>query len=426
VSRDLLVELTRRTIAHARAGTVPLADGVMRVPAANYHEPGRWRAEMDLVFRRLPLVVAMSAELSESGDYTAMEVAGVPIIVVRSAGGEARAFVNQCSHRGAQVAAEGSGRARRFTCPYHAWSYDTDGALLGVLDGDDFGPLDRSCHGLTPLPTAERAGLVFASLTPTLSGPEPCPGADVGPVPASGLDIDTFLCGYGDVLDHLGLARCTHVGSQRVDGPGWKVAYDGYLDLYHLPILHRNSFGPDVSNQAIYDAWGPHQRVSSPDASLADLAAGDEAEWSDNLLTAGIWTIFPHTSIASFRVKAPEQGGGRLYMVSTLNPGDTPGSSVTVQHFLAAFEVPSSAEGALAEAIAAQQRFLLGVVRDEDYATGLGIQRALGTGAKPHVLFGRNEAGGQRFHRWVDHVLAADDNRALVELFARAPVEFQP
>jgi hypothetical protein len=53
---------------------------------------------------------------------------------------------------------------------------------------------------------------------------------------------------------------------------------------------------------------------------------------------------------------------------------------------------------------------LLGyVVREEDYATGLRQQRALATGARPHVLFGRNEGGGQRFHRWLEHLLALDD-----------------
>jgi hypothetical protein len=54
-------------------------------------------------------------------------------------------------------------------------------------------------------------------------------------------------------------------------------------------------------------------------------------------------------------------------------------------------------------------RFLEHVVRDEDYFTGLRIQRALETGALRDVLFGRNEGGGQRFHRFVDAVLCSED-----------------
>ena len=67
-----------------------------------------------------------------------------------------------------------------------------------------------------------------------------------------------------DTARYLDLANCTYVGKQSVGGPNWKLAYDGYLDFYHLPILHKDTFGTAISNKAVYDAWGPHQRVSSP------------------------------------------------------------------------------------------------------------------------------------------------------------------
>lgn len=110
-----------------------------------------------------------------------------------------------------------------------------------------------------------------------------------------------------------------------------------------------------------------------------------------------------------------------MVMLSTLSPGSDPGSSVTVQTFLADFEVTDE----LRPLVDAQQRFLLDVVRDEDYATGLALQQALATGARDHVLFGRNEAGGQRFHGWVDRIVAAESANDLAELFATAEVVFQ-
>lgn len=403
-SRQTLVELARRTIDHARAGTVPLAGSIGRVPAANYHDADRWRAEMDAVFRRLPLVLGFSCELTGAGAYKAIEVAGVPVLLTRSGDGAVKGFVNMCSHRGAIVVEEGTGTARRFTCPYHAWSYDVDGHLVGVLDRADFGDLDPTCHGLTALPVAERAGIVFGSLDPEAT-----------------LDVDTFLCGYDAMLAHHGFEDCTFVGAQRVEGPNWKLAYDGYLDFYHLPILHKNTFGPDYNNKAIYDAWGPHQRVTSPDERMLALEGKPEEEWPDDVVTAGVWTIFPHASIAGFKVAAPDGAGGRMYMVSTLYPGPDPDSSVTIQNFLAAFE-PSQA---VRPVIEAQQQFLLGVVRDEDYYTGNRIQRTVKTGAKAEVLFGRNEAGGQRFHGWVDRLIAAGSDDELADLFARAEVVFQ-
>ena len=405
MSRETLVELTRRTLGHARAATVPLAGDIGRVPAANYYDPDRWKLEMARVFKRTPLALGFTCELPEPRSYKALEVAGVPVLLSRGADGQMRSFVNVCSHRGSIVVPEGTGTARRFTCPYHAWSYDSEGRLVGILDRDEFGDLDPDCHGLTPLPVAERAGIVFGALTP---------GAP--------FDIDAYLCGYGEMLAHHEFASCAYVGSQAVDGPNWKVAYDGYLDFYHLPILHRESFGPGYANKAIYDAWGPHQRVTSPDRRFLALDDLPEDDWPADLLTDGVWTIFPHASIAGFDVSADGvPGGGRMYMISTLFPGDTPDTSRTVQHFLATFELSEQLEGL----IEAQKAFLLHVVRDEDYYNGNRIQRAVKTGAKTEFFFGRNEAGGQRFHGWVDRLVAAETDDDFAQLFAGAEVSFQ-
>ncbi|MEM9133834.1 MAG: aromatic ring-hydroxylating dioxygenase subunit alpha [Actinomycetota bacterium] len=409
---ETLRMMTRRTLAYARTGTVPLAGDVAEVPAEHYHDPARWRLEMDRVFRRMPLVLGFSAELRDRNRYKAMDVAGVPVLLIRGADGELRSFVNSCSHRGAVVMEEGSGKARRFTCPYHAWSYNGQGELVGIFDRAEFGPIDPACHGLTPLGVAERAGIVFGGIDPS---PDAVADFDA--------TVDAALCGYDEVLATLGLDGCYYLNSQSVTGPNWKVAYDGYLDFYHLPILHKNTFGPDYNNKAIYDAWGPHQRVSAPDERILVLDDKPEDSWSVEAMTSGIWTVFPHVSIARFKVTEGDgSGGGQMFMVSTLYPGEDPGSSITHQHFLAAFEpLPS-----ILPQIEAQQAFLMGVVRDEDYATGIGLQRALATGAKQSVLFGRNEGGGQRFHGWVDRLVAAETEEDLRRVLAGAEVALQP
>ncbi len=382
MSREQLVSIARRGIAHAQAGTQDQVDSIVEVPVTNYFDPDRWRLEMDRIFKRLPLVLGVSSELRAPGAYHALEVAGVPVLISRGDDGEIRAFVNMCSHRGAMVVAEGVGTARRHACPYHAWTYDSNGALVGVLDAADFGEIDRDCLGLTRLPAAERAGLIWVTLST-----EPA------------IDIDTFLCGYDEMLEHLGFEQCHVVGRQFLEGPNWKVAYDGYLDFYHLPILHRESFGPDMGSRAMYDAWGPHQRVTSPDRHLDLLIGRDEADWVDEELIGGVWTIFPHVSIAAF------ESLGKVYMVSQLFPGDTPDTSITMQTFLHTHEPDEAQTEAMVERMAFNYR----VVNDEDYYTGKRIQKALKTGAKKVNMFGRNEGGGQRFHAFVDEVIATDD-----------------
>ena len=319
-----------------------------------------------------------------------MIVADVPILLTRGSDGAVRAFLNVCRHRGAVVVEEGLGDATRFTCPYHAWSYDNEGSLVGIYNQKDFGEIDKDCHGLTPLPVFERAGLIWGALTPKCS-----------------IDFDRFLSGYDEVLESLGLADAHLVGRQVVEGPGWKVAYDGYLDFYHLPILHRNSFGPNMPSDALYDDYGPHQRVSMPNPGLLEFESQPEEDWPLAPLIGGVWTVFPHISIADFDAE------GKLFMVSQLFPGDTPDESKTIQNFLAVDERSPESMKAVEE----QMTFLLDVVRDEDYATGNRIQRTLKTGSAQEVLFGRNELGGQRFHRWVDAILETDD-ADLDQLFA--------
>jgi hypothetical protein len=146
-------------------------------------------------------------------------------------------------------------------------------------------------------------------------------------------------------------------------------------------------------NKAIYNAWGPHQRVTTPDATLLDYKDLPDDEWDLDQICGGVWTIFPHISIA---------GGNNGGQIAQLFPGKTPDTSITILNYYTAYE-PDEEQRA-----AADQRadFVAAVVRDEDYATGIELQRALAAGGKTEVLFGRNEGGGQHFHRTVDERLA--------------------
>ena len=129
MSKEQLIEITRDNLEHAAAGTIRQAEAIAQVPVANYIDRARWQRECDSVFRRLPLVLATTCELPEPGDYKALSVMDLPVLITRDQDGTMRAFENSCAHRGSQVVAEGRGNAKRFVCPYHAWSYDSTGAL---------------------------------------------------------------------------------------------------------------------------------------------------------------------------------------------------------------------------------------------------------------------------------------------------------
>ena len=246
--RNELLQAARETLAHARQGTNRPAPGVMEIDAALYTDPERFDLEKRLIFRRLPVVLAASCELREIGQYKTMEVAGVPVLLVRGADGVARALLNVCTHRGA-IVAEGCGTAARFTCPYHAWVFDRQGALVGVASRREFGEVDVAARGLREFPVLEKAGLIWAVLDPE-----------------SQLDIRTFLAGFDDLLEGFGLETWHHVNNRTLKGANWKLAFDAHLEFYHLPVLHRRSFGP-ISDKALFHFTGPHQRLTRPERS---------------------------------------------------------------------------------------------------------------------------------------------------------------
>ena len=149
--------------------------------------------------------------------------------------------------------------------------------------------------------------------------------------------MDSFLSGYDEMLAHFKFEDWYIFDTRTLKGPNWKVAYDGYLDLYHLPVLHSETFGTEISNKAMFYAWGPHQRVISPSRlSSQDDFDGEGIDYSElpikevptAVLMTGVWTIFPHVSIASFN------GGGRSVLLSQLLPGASPEESYTVQYYL--------------------------------------------------------------------------------------------
>ena len=92
----------------------------MTIPAASYTDPDQWRAEIDVIFKRVPLMLALSCEMPKSGDYKAMEAVSLPIQIARGKTGTARAYLNVCAHRWSPVAAEVMAIAHALRAPFMA------------------------------------------------------------------------------------------------------------------------------------------------------------------------------------------------------------------------------------------------------------------------------------------------------------------
>ena len=381
-------DVARRLLANVDASTSDQADAQMKIPVNVYRDPDRWETEMERVFRRSPLVVAFSCDLRQPGDFETLEIAERPLLVVRGDDGVARTFLNVCRHRGAAIA-EGCGHTRRFTCPYHAWVYDTKGALVGVPGRETYGDVDVA--GLIPLPTQERAGLVLAVLTPGLE-----------------FDADAWLDGMGDALAYLRLDELhRYPAVTELESANWKLTADGYVDGYHLGYLHKATIGDkSITNRNTYDFFGPHVRIGFANKPILSFRDVPIDEWELPQAMSMVHYVFPNLSISGQPT--------RPLMVSRLQPGPTPNRSTTVQwHY---YREP--VEGDEATAAAEARRTLYAhVTSQEDFLTGFKINRALGAIADDCFRFGRNEPANQNLHSWIDALV---DGRVEPALTARA------
>ncbi|MGE4409024.1 MAG: aromatic ring-hydroxylating dioxygenase subunit alpha, partial [Sphingobium sp.] len=112
-----------KMLKYVETDTTDSAATSLEVAASAYTDPACFEREKSEIFMKMPLLAALSAEIPEPGDYKAMELLGKPILITRKSDGSVAAMLNVCAHRGMILKPEGHGNARRFSCPYHAWTF---------------------------------------------------------------------------------------------------------------------------------------------------------------------------------------------------------------------------------------------------------------------------------------------------------------
>lgn len=382
-----LMALADQFLAHVRDDVTFMTSEIVEIPAAHYSDPDRWSREVETIFRRNPIGLAFSHELSEPGSYKTVEIAGIPLLLSRGRDGVMRGFINACRHRGMMVA-EGCGKASRFTCTYHGWTYDEKGRLVGVSHSPSFGQFEKQSRGLRPINIEERHGLVFGILTPEVP-----------------LDLDAWLGPMDAILQNMRLDRIRPIQTTSIDGPNWKVAMDGYLETYHFDSLHKTTFNAFLMANALKVVpSGPHLEKMFAFRSILGLADEPRDQWEPDRHIGRSLFLFPNTIIGLHPRNVGTEVGweGEYILMEQVFPGAAPHQSITLQSAL--INEPVTAEqDAFLKNLAAVQR---GVVENEDYWAGSRIQRALPSQSEETFLFGRNEVALQLFHENIDRLLA--------------------
>jgi nitrite reductase/ring-hydroxylating ferredoxin subunit len=200
------------------------------VPAALFGNPHVYQAELRRLFGRCWVYLAHESEIAANGDYVVRRIGEDSFIVVRDEKSEVHVLFDACRHRGVQVCRADSGNTSHFRCPYHGWTYSTDGSLVGApLWRNAFGGMSKEANGLvSAAKTQSYHGFVFATLDPTAP------------------TLEEYLGGMAWYLDLMfGLDKDgveVLAAPQRfIVDANWKSGADNFSgDDYHLGTLHRS------------------------------------------------------------------------------------------------------------------------------------------------------------------------------------------
>ncbi|HMC48483.1 MAG TPA: aromatic ring-hydroxylating dioxygenase subunit alpha, partial [Caballeronia sp.] len=201
--------------------------------------------DMDAIFRRHWIQVAVEPDVPEAGDYMTVELGNDSILIVRDDDMQIRAFHNVCRHRGARLCSSEKGSLGNIVCPYHSWTYNLNGDLMFAEHmGEQF---DKCKHSLKKVHLENLAGLIFICLAET-------PPADFAVLRAS---MEPYL------LPH-GLADCKVAAAIDIIEKGnWKLTMENNRECYHCVANH-----PELTI-SLYEYGFGYQRSADNEEAMA-------------------------------------------------------------------------------------------------------------------------------------------------------------
>lgn len=198
------------------------AQGAKTLAGGYYTSAEVWRREWERIFARHWLYVGRSAQMDAPGAYVLVEVGEESLILTRDEAGVARGFYNVCRHRGTRLCAQSPGQfSHSIQCPYHAWTYDLAGSLIGAPNMHEVADFRKADYPLVPVAVAEWEGNLFLNLA-----------TDAPPLTQALAPIwDKFAAWR---LADLRVARETVYEV----AANWKLIFQNYSECYHCPTLH--------------------------------------------------------------------------------------------------------------------------------------------------------------------------------------------
>ncbi len=216
--------------------------GARTMPRERYTSSGILAEEQERIFARQWNCVGRANRIASPGDFIVRSVAGESLIILRDRSGELRAFFNVCRHRGTQICNQASGQfSETIQCPYHAWTYSTDGRLIGAPHMQEAEGFDKRDYPLHSAGLAEWEGFIFVNV------------AD-DPIPFS----DAFAPMIGRLSRYnLPTLKVGHSVRYEVRA-NWKLVFQNYSECLHCPTIH-----PELSTVLPYQS-GANDLIEGP------------------------------------------------------------------------------------------------------------------------------------------------------------------
>lgn len=349
-----------RILNHIENKTTDLGTRSWQEPTKHYSSVQRFNDERALL-QNTPLMFCPSVALPEYGSFIARDILDTPVFVVRDRAGEAKAFLNSCRHRGVKVAS-GSGRKTQFICPYHAWTYGTNGELRVIPHESGFPQVNKCDKGLVPVKCIEKNGLVFVCLNNS-----------------SQIDTLTWL------PDLVPEGFRLYEQSQAEISANWKTVVESFLEGYHIKATHSKTFFPvQYDNINVIEHFGLHSRVCYPYRAVEKLKDRPRTQWhAENRLTY-VHHLFPNIIVSThpgFRV------------ITSIEPV---AADKTIQTNYVVTNVDTQINENKQQLDAAIDLANSSVVEDRDMI--YGAQAGLATGANEVLEFGLFESAIVHFH----------------------------
>jgi choline monooxygenase len=194
-------------------------------------QPGLYRSEeilaleQEQIFSREWLCVGRAADLPAPGDYITFKVGDQPVVTIRGKDGVVRSFANICLHRMMQLLT-GTGNRRRIVCPYHAWTYDIDGCLIGAPHMDASIGFKARGQKLPEIRTEIWHGFVYVTLD------------------AHAAAVAERLASLDEIVSRYRMEHYVPVATEDyVWNTNWKLLTENFMESYHLPVAHRATVG---------------------------------------------------------------------------------------------------------------------------------------------------------------------------------------